>query len=197
MKKGLVNKFIFILKMTTISNDKNLCNIVNTLAKDLNKCNLKCKQNESVTVHPPQKGCFTTICYTPKNASGTISLTKTPLSTKKTVTTDANLVTIPANAIIDQIDFFGINGFVTKGTFSIGLGQLNDAIMMPLIESSDSTIALDKSGGCRQFISSAANGKNSKNLVLFQSNINIVLEHPITSGTLQVVIYYRMKPSSD
>lgn len=187
--------------MTTISNDKNLCNVVNTLVKDLNKCKLKCSSNLSQTNQNSKKdtkeASFTTICYTPKNASGTISLTKTPISSKKTVTTDQNLVTIPGNAIIDQIDFFGINGFMTKGTFSIGLGQLNDAIMMPLIESADSTIALDKSGGCRQFISSAANGKNSKNLVLFQSNINVVLEHPITSGSLQVIIYYRMKPSSD
>jgi hypothetical protein len=141
-----------------------------------------------------KKDRFSVSCYTPKNASGTVSLTKSPLSSKKTVTTDNNLVTIPINAIIDQVDFFGINSFTTKGTFSIGLGQLNDAIMMPLIESSDSTIALDKSGGCRQFISMAPNGKNSKNLVLFQSNVNIVLEHPITSGSLHVIIHYRMKP---
>lgn len=187
--------------MTTISNDKNLCNVVNTLVKDLNRCSLSCKKDGNDRTGPQvgnkKEGCFTTICYTPKNASGTVSLTKTPGTSKKTVTTDSNLVTIPVNAIIDQIDFFGINGFATKGTFSIGLGQLNDAIMMPLIESSDATIALDKSGGCRQFISTAANGKNNKNLVLFQSNINIVLEHPVTSGSLQVIIYYRMKPSSE
>jgi len=172
--------------MTTISNDKNLCSVLL-----MNKCLTKCVNQKQVI---PTSDRLTLTCYTPKNASGTVSMTKTPQSVKKTVTTDPNLVTIPINAIIDQIDFFGINNFTTKGTFSIGLGQLNDAIMMPLIESSDSTIALDKAGGCRQYLSTAANGKNSKNLVLFQSNINIVLEHPITNGSLQVLIHYRMKP---
>jgi len=171
--------------MTTISNDKNLCSVFNMP----NNCSVKCPR-----IVQKQSDQLSVTCYTPKNATGTVSMIRTPSSAKKTVTTDPNLVTIPINAIIDQIDFFGINNFTTKGTFSIGLGQLNDAIMLPLIESSDSTIALDKAGGCRQFLSTVATGKNAKSLVLFQSNINIVLEHPITNGSLQVIVHYRMKP---
>lgn len=135
-----------------------------------------------------------TVCYTPKNAVGMVSLTKNLNSVfKKTLTTDQELVIIPANAIIDSVEFFGLNGFATKGVFSIGLGQLNDAILMPLIENSDSSVANEKIGGCRNFISNTASGKNNKNLVLFDSNVNIVLENPITSGALQVIVSYHMK----
>lgn len=181
--------------MTTISNDANLCIIFNKLSNS-GQCQTKCaellaaqKAIDSVS------GVYSIVCYSPKNASGVVSMTKTPTVTKKTVTTDQNLVTIPTNAIIDRIDFFGINNFTTKGVFSIGLGQLNDTPLMPLIENSDATIALDKSGGSREFPSTAANGKNAKNLVLFQSFVNLTLEHPVTSGSLQVVIQYRLKPT--
>jgi len=136
------------------------------------------------------------ICYSPKNASGTISLIKTANNDeKKTVTTDQDLAVIPANAIIDCVEFFGIYNFSTKGSINIGLGQLNSSIMMPLIDNTDSTIANEKVGGCRQFVCSAQNGKNNRNLVLFNSNINLVLEHPVTSGMLQVIITYHMKSS--
>jgi len=134
-------------------------------------------------------------CFTPRNATGTVSLVNTTSSTSRKITTDQNLATIPANAIIDKIEFFGINGFATKGNFSIGLGQLNGSIMAPLIENATAAIANEKVGGCREFATNAADGRNTKTLVLLQSNVNAVLEHPVTAGSLQVVIEYHLKPT--
>lgn len=134
-------------------------------------------------------------CFTPRNAAGTVSLVNTTASTSRKITTDQNLAVIPANAIIDKIEFFGINGFTTKGNFSIGLGQLNGNIMTSLIENATAPIANEKVGGCREFASNAADGRNAKTLVLLQSNVNAVLEHPITAGSLQVVIEYHLKPT--
>lgn len=133
-------------------------------------------------------------CFTPRNASGTVSLVNTASSTSKKITTDQNLTTVPANAIIDKIEFFGINGFATKGNFSIGLGQLNGNIMVPLIENATAATANEKVGGCREFTSNAADGRNAKTLVLLQSNVNAVLENPVTAGSLHVVIEYHLKP---
>lgn len=134
-------------------------------------------------------------CFTPRNATGTVSLVNTSASTSRKITIDQNLALIPANAIIDKIEFFGVNGFATKGTFSIGLGQLNGSILTSLIENTTAAIANERVGGCREFSSVAADGKNTKTLVLLQSNINVVLEHPVTAGNLQVVIEYHVKPS--
>lgn len=180
-KKVKINKMSFNMS-SAIMNDKNLAILsVNGAQNDKGKkCNHSCN--------------FKVLCYTPKNSTGIVSLTKNSNTIKKTITTDQDLVIIPSNAIIDSVEFFGVDGFSTKGSFNIGLGQLNDSILMPLIENTDSTIANEKVGGCRQFISNAANGKNNKNLVLFDSNINISLENPITSGYLQIVISYHMKP---
>jgi len=135
-------------------------------------------------------------CFTPRNATGTVSLVNTTSSTSRKITTDQNLATIPANAIIDKIEFFGINGFATKGPFSIGLGQLNGSIMVPLIENATAAIANERVGGCREFAANAADGRNPKTLVLLQSNVNAVLEHPVTAGSLQVVIEYHLKPTA-
>jgi hypothetical protein len=163
----------------------------------------KCCGNEQVMINQTS-GAVTTPrplnskriqCFTPRNATGTVSLVNTTSSTSRKITTDQNLAVIPANAIIDKIEFFGINGFATKGNFSIGLGQLNGSIMTSLIENATASIANEKVGGCREFASNAADGKNSKTLVLLQSNVNAVLEHPVTSGNLQVVIEYHLKPT--
>lgn len=134
-------------------------------------------------------------CFTPRNATGTVSLVNTTSSTSRKITIDQNLTVIPANAIIDKIEFFGINGFATKGNFSIGLGQLNGSIMTSLIENATAAIANEKVGGCREFASNAADGRNAKTMVLLQSNVNAVLEHPVTAGSLQVVIEYHLKPT--
>lgn len=171
---------------STIMNDKNMALLCESYNKQKCVCDDVSSQNYNLKA----------ICYSPKNASGTISLIKTANNDeKKTVTTDQDLAVIPANAIIDCVEFFGINNFSTKGSINIGLGQLNSSIMMPLIDNTDSTIANEKVGGCRQFVCSAQNGKNNRNLVLFNSNINLVLEHPVTSGMLQVIITYHMKSS--
>lgn len=134
-------------------------------------------------------------CFTPRNCSGTVSLVNTTSTTSRKITTDQNLAVIPANAIIDKVEFFGVNGFATKGNFSIGLGQLNGSIMTSLIENTTAAIANEKVGGCREFISNAADGRNSKTMVLIQSNVNVILEHPVTTGSLQVVIEYHLKPT--
>jgi hypothetical protein len=141
------------------------------------------------------KNHTTITCFTPKNSAGTVSLVNNANSTSKKITTDIELASIPANSIIDKVEFYGINGFATKGSFSIGLGQLNGSILTSLIENANASIANEKVGGCREFISVSHDGKNSKTLVLLQSNINIVLEHPITTGNLQVIIEYHAKPA--
>jgi hypothetical protein len=153
-------------------------------------CAIK-KQPYTSTVDKHQ---LTIQCFTPKNATGPVSLVSTFTATSKKISTDQNLVTIPANAIIDRIEFFGINGFATKGNFSIGLGQLNTTIMTPLVENTTSIIANEKVGGCREFSSTSVDGRNAKTLVLLQSYVNVVLENPVTAGNLHVVIDYHMKP---
>lgn len=173
---------------STIMNDKNMALLCDKF-KMSNQCDCDRIEKEEC-----KKSNLKIVCFSPKNATGTVSLIKIANNDdKKTVTTDQDLVVVPANAIIDCVEFFGINNFLTKGSINIGLGQLNGAIMMPLIDNTDSTIANEKTGGCRQFVYSAQNGKNSRNLVLFDSNINLVLEHPVTSGTLQVIITYHIK----
>ncbi len=163
----------------------------------------KCCGNEQVMIPPAASAApratgskrVVIQCFTPRSASGTTSLVNTTGTTSRKITTDQNLTIIPANAIIDKIEFFGVNGFATKGTFSIGLGQLNGSILTPLIENTTATIANEKVGGCREFASNAPDGKNTKTLVLLQSNVNVVLEYPVTNGNLQVVIEYHVKPT--
>jgi hypothetical protein len=151
--------------------------------------------NVAATPRPSGSKRVAIQCFTPRNATGTVSLVNTTSSTSRKITTDQNLATVPANAIIDKIEFFGVNGFATKGNFSIGLGQLNGSIMVPLIENATVTIANEKVGGCREFASNAVDGRNTKILVLLQSNVNVVLEHPVTTGSLHVVIEYHLKPT--
>ena len=164
----------------------------------------KCCSNEQVMIPDAGAGAaprpsgskrVTIQCFTPRNATGSVSLVNTISTTSRKITTDQTLSHVPANAIIDKIEFFGVNGFATKGTFSIGLGQLNGNILTPLIENTTAVIANEKLGGCREFASNSADGKNNKTLVLLQSNVNVVLENPITAGSLQVIIEYHVKPS--
>ncbi|ASZ85121.1 141L [Cherax quadricarinatus iridovirus] len=132
--------------------------------------------------------------FTPRNVTKPVSLVNEINSEAVPLTTlDKKLVTIPANAIIDRIEYFGTNNFATKGNFSIGLGQFNGNIMVPLIENGTSAIANEKVGGCRDFISSSSDGKNNKSVALFESFVNITTDSPITSGFLQVVIEYHVK----
>jgi hypothetical protein len=110
------------------------------------------------------------------------------------MTNDPNLVSIPVNAIIDSIEFFGSGGFSTKDEFSIGLGQLNHSINFPLIESTCDEIANEKAGGCRQFPAYRADGKTDKVAVAFTSNVNVSFTQPVISGSLTIVIQYHTKP---
>ena len=132
-------------------------------------------------------------CYTPLQASETISLVNNININKSNITTNNNLVTIPEGSIIDRIEYTGINNFITKGNFDIGLGELNHVITFPLIIEGDSIIANEKVGGCREFISDKHNGENLKNINLYKTFINISLEYPITSGYLRIDIYYHTK----
>lgn len=136
-----------------------------------------------------------TTCYTPTGASDTVSLLKTPGLPRCTLATKAQsqLAVIPGNAIIDMVEYFGFGGLLTKGHFHIGLGQLNGGMLFPLIESGSSTIANEKVGGCRQFVTAAANGANEKNILLYPSYVNVTFEHPVSNGGLQVVVYYHLK----
>jgi hypothetical protein len=132
-------------------------------------------------------------CFIPVNVTNFASLLKKPNSSIKKITTDESLVVIPANVIIDKIEFFGF-GFSTLGSFNIGLGQLNNkTILNLLIENATENIANEKQGGCREFLCNSADGSNSKNLVLTQSFVNIVTEQP-TNGNLMVLITYHPKP---
>lgn len=132
------------------------------------------------------------IVYTPKNASGTVSLVNTPNSESSRIIND-NLATLPPNSIIDAIEYKGYNNFVVSGMFDIGLGQLNTAAFNFLIEDGTAAIANAPQGGWRDFVFSNATGINDKIVVQANKCINISTEHPITSGGLVVTVYYHSR----
>jgi len=132
-------------------------------------------------------------CFSVNNAEDTTSCAVIKDCDKLVFTTDPKLAIIPAGAIIDSIEFFGDGNFATKDVFSIGLGQLNKGIAFPLIQETDSDIANEGVGGCREFFSCRPDGKNEKNIVLYNSTVNIDLNQPILSGTLQIVLRYHFK----
>lgn len=135
-------------------------------------------------------------CYTPTHATishDTISLVNSPTNPKCVVATNTNLAVMPAGAIIDMIEYIGINSFKTQGDFSIGLGQLNHTILLPLIEDGNQEIANEKVGGCRQFLAASEDGRNPKTITVYPSNVNVTLETAITSGNMRVDIYYHVK----
>lgn len=204
MSNGYLKCNYFVMKSPMMKQSSFGISSNTMTSKNLVACR-KCGEQDISTAAGPSSGpaapgpCeskrVTIQCFTPRNASGTVSLVNTTSSTSKKITTDQNLATIPANAIIDKIEFFGTNGFATKGNFSIGLGQLNGSIMVSLVENATAAIANEKVGGCREFVSNAADGTNSKTLVLLKSNVNAVLDNPVTAGSLHVVIEYRLKPT--
>jgi len=146
------------------------------------------------SVKPELKNTFTVRGFTPVRFTKIASLLKTPNNTVKKITTDEALLVIPTNAIIDKISFFGYDNFSTSGFFTIGLGQLNNNILVPLIEEATAEIANERVGGCRDFAALNSNGKNTKSLVLVNSHVNIAIEEPITTGYLLVEITYHIKP---
>ena len=133
------------------------------------------------------------VCYTPSGAKSTVSCVLDRHDEPIVFTNDKRAAVVPAGAIVDSIEFFGIDGFASKDVFSIGLGQLNQDIAFPLIVDSDSSIANERVGGFREISSSNPDGRNEKNLVISNSFVNVELQQPITSGSLQIVIRYHNK----
>jgi len=132
------------------------------------------------------------IMYTPKNAFKTVSLVKAPKSESSRVIND-NLAVLPSDCIIDAIEYRGYNNFAVSGEFYIGLGQLNTDVYNRLIEGGTATIANTPQGGCRNFVYTDLNGTNDKIVVQANKYVNIVTEHPVTSGGLIVTIYYHFR----
>lgn len=135
------------------------------------------------------------VCYTPpvKCATSVTCSTDRELFDKLIFTTDHRAATIKTNAIIDSIEFFGIDSFSTNGMFSIGLGQLNSDPTFPLIIDADAVTANERVGGCREFISCDESGKNEKSIVLIDSFVNVSFSEEVKSGRLQIVIRYHLK----
>lgn len=141
--------------------------------------------------------CFRVLTgYTPTPASiGTrvVSLVKHPAQSKCVVQNNQSLVYVPGGAVIDMIEYNGVKSFSTKGGFTIGIGELNNTIMVPLIENGTSLIANENIGGCRQFLAEAESGENTKIKVPYKSCINFSCEGGVLSGSLRVDIYYHVK----
>lgn len=142
----------------------------------------------------PDSSEKTITCYIPKFSEGTVSCVKRFAANKCTMTTDPNLVVVPINAIIDSIEFFGVNNFATKDIFSIGLGQLNQGIAFPLIVDTAIDIANAKAGGFRQFNSCKEDGSSDRGIVVYPSCVNVTFSNPVTCGGLQISIKYHTKP---
>jgi hypothetical protein len=163
--------------------DKNIYNLINATSSDMSRIPEKIIDPIFQTV----------VGYTQSLKTKNMSLSKTYNPSKKIIiNTDANLCLLPANSIIDMVEFNGLDKFDTKGSFNIGLGQLNDTIILPLVENTTATIANNR--GCRQFTHSSLDGTAERNITLYETPINISLEHPINSGYLQVIIYYHSIP---
>lgn len=133
------------------------------------------------------------ICYTPINACDVASCVYQRNTDPLVFTTDTRAAMIPAGAIIDSVEFFGVDDFITKGVFSIGLGQLNQNLSFPLIVESNITISNERVGGCRSFLTTSPDGYNEKTIVLCDSNVNVEFTNPVSSGFLQIMIQYHMK----
>lgn len=135
-------------------------------------------------------------CYTPVHSSmekGTyVSMVKTPTDTKTNVIKDT-LAVIPAGAIIDMVEYSGINSFSATGTFSIGIGQLNHTFLSTLVSNGTSLIANGTAGGCRNFISDSETGENNKIKVPSPYNINFISGGGVQSGNLRIDIFYHVK----
>jgi len=136
------------------------------------------------------------VCYTPVESdaySRTLSCLKTKSDRKAVLTTDGRLAVVPAGAIIDRVEFFGFDDFNVKDCFYIGLGQLNDGIVFPLVHGATAEIANEKIGGCVDFLSTKIDGKTDKSVVAYDSNLNVSFDHGLASGSLAIRVYYRMR----
>lgn len=138
----------------------------------------------------------TLVCYIPSNISDErkiITCTRINGGSKLVYLTDPRAAVLKSGSIIDSVEFFGFNNFTTKDSFSIGLGQMNNDISFPLVIDTTADIANERVGGCIDFISMCHDGKNMKNIVLYDSCVNVDLNEPVTAGGLQIVIRYHSK----
>ena len=137
-------------------------------------------------------------CYTPSYQTidkGVVSMMNCQ-DQKKSLVNKNTLAIIPEGAIIDMIEYQGIDSFAATGDFTVGIGELNGNMMVNLIQGGTSMIANDNVGGCRQFISEVETGENNKIRVAYNSNVNFFCSGGVHGGTLRVDIYYHIKPRS-
>lgn len=134
-------------------------------------------------------------CYTPADTVGhtAVSCITEQNGEAATLTTDKRLVVIPVDAIVDRVEFFGRDDFSVKERFYIGLGQLNDTITFPVIVGATSEIANEKIGGCFDFIGTDPSGASNKNVVLYDSFVNVNFDHALSRGSLIVFVTYHMR----
>ena len=145
------------------------------------------------------------VCFTPKpplpatsapkrdGMVSFVSLVKLPNLDVRKITTDKNLATLPANAIVESISYYGFKNFNTTGVFNIGIGQLNSNLTQFFINGGTSSIANEKQGGSRCFSTNNETGSNEMPFITSDSFINLEFEQPMTGG-LTVVIKYYLKP---
>lgn len=148
--------------------------------------------------HGDNEGRFRVLtCYTPTPDSfcaTPVSLVTDPGYAKCLVNNQNHVLAfIPSGAIIDMIEYGGINSFTARGGFTIGLGELNHAITIPLIENGTGLIANDDGGGCREFCTVSENGETAKVNVLNNSCVNFSCDGGVQSGSMRVDIYYHVK----
>lgn len=134
-------------------------------------------------------------CYTPADSVGksSVSCITDPEGYSASLTTDRRLVVIPADSIIDRVEFFGHDDFSVKERFYIGLGQLNDSITFPIIVGATSDIANEKIGGCFDFVGTDPSGANHKNVVLYDSFVNVNFDNPLSRGSLTIFVTYHLR----
>jgi hypothetical protein len=157
-----------------------------SICKEYQKCNVDDGNFRVLTCYTP----------TPESFGGypVSSLVKHPSLAKCLVTNTQALASLPGGAIIDMIEYEGVKSFAAKGEFTIGIGELNNAIMIPLIENGTSMIANSNGGGCRQFLSDSETGENvGKVKIPYNSCVNFSCSGGIQTGSLRVDIYYHVK----
>jgi hypothetical protein len=142
--------------------------------------------------------CFTPICSSVEG--GQVSLVLKKGLKKISVSNSPYLARLPKSAIIDSIEYSGLENFHLKGEFDIGFGQLNGKILSRpfLIERGNSQIANEIMGGHYNFISTKACGENSKpipedSFINFETIAGDGSHGLILDGFLRVDIYYHQK----
>lgn len=116
---------------------------------------------------------------------------KVPRQKKSAVVTDPNLARLPGGAIIDAIEFFGIDNFASA-EFNLGLGALNHAITTPLVVKGTKEIANSPGGGIIEYATANMTGENDKIYVANDTTVNFSTTGVVTGG-LRVDVFYHVK----